>query len=316
MAVKELSTEEKNAQIVDQASREIAFAKSLIDELPGIADKDKEEPKKEETVEDGEETTQEDTGTEEVGDGAGEEADPESTEDESGSEPEPKGVQKRIEKLLRDKRELEARLSKLEAQSEKSSDPDKEKLQSMNSDELREVKRKVRLAQIQNAADESKVAELMELEDKIDATIQSLPGRFNERQVARFNEAVASTDIDNLDSVKGKIFEQAKLIYGMMPEIHSSEHGQARAWQLAVEHFKSLSRLSKGKTQVTELERKVNNLKKKVSLDSTVQKGNSKMNDDARAYKKALSGSEDDKLNFLRKKVDTDQFLPDHLKGK
>jgi hypothetical protein len=55
-------------------------------------------------------------------------------------------------------------------------------------------------------------------------------------------------------------------------------------------------------------------LKKKTSLDTAVQKGNSKISDESKLFNKAKNGSTSDKEAFLRKRLNTDSFIPDEFR--
>jgi hypothetical protein len=61
-----------------------------------------------------------------------------------------------------------------------------------------------------------------------------------------------------------------------------------------------------GKTKVAELDRQVNTLKKKVSLDGVSRKASQESDSDAKMFKKAKNGTLGDKLEFFRKRLDTD----------
>jgi DNA mismatch repair ATPase MutS len=151
----------------------------------------------------------------------------------------------------------------------------------MSIDELKETRKKILKAQ--RTADEATLDQLFELEDKVNKTIEDAPRRFQATQLERFNEAVANTS-DLSDKELQVVFGHAKNIFQRTPSFQSSADGQAEAWQLAVEHYKEMNKLTVGKSKVNELERKVNDLKKKTSLDTAVQKGNSKQSDETRLF--------------------------------
>jgi hypothetical protein len=148
----------------------------------------------------------------------------------------------------------------------------------------------------------------MELEDKIDSVRMTAPQRLASNQIREFNDAVAITapEIPNFDKAQKDIFQLAKRIYDTAPELHVTTSGQARAWNLAVEHYKLMQESNVGKTKVAELGRQVNTLKKKVSLDGVSRKASQEPDSEAKVYKKAKNGTLGDKLEFFRKRLDTD----------
>lgn len=312
-----LNPEQKALNQADQFSREDEFAKKLVEsfDLPSnlsnaIDEKIEEEkrgPKKE---------TEEEEPEEEVEDSA-EEEQPEAEESEEIEEEEdliPKSkVQKRIDELTREKKELSQRLRKLEqAAEEKQTKPDDDtaRLEAMSDDQLKTLKRQVKLEQMTavQAQDRAKLTELMELEDKIDSVSANAPKRFNDAQIRHFNTAVNDTasdsDIRDFKTAGPEIFKKAQEIYAKSSSLKKSVYGQAEAWNLAVEQYKEVSKLSEGKSKSVETERKFNSLKKKVSIDSGSQKAaEQNAESDRKVYQKAKNGTEDDKLNFFKKSV-------------
>jgi len=329
------STEQREAAAQDTRQMESALLQKLtstFDPTAGlVGDIDKAikkesapEPVEEESVEQPEtDETTDATSLEDKSDSEdadGEESPKASEEEDEDLIPKSK-VQKRIDELTREKRRLEAELSKTKRDYEEKSstkkDPDLEKLEAMTVEELRAVKKQVRLAQIQAHDDPAKVGELMELEDKIESVAQTAPERFQKTQVTRFYDAVEQTKAElgeDFEKSGDSIFKYAQTIFNSAPELKSNPNGQARAWSLAVEHYKELSKISTGKSKVSELERQVNTLKKKVSLDSTSVKGNTKANDDAKAFRVAKHGSLDQKMDFFKRKLGTDNLIPDEYR--
>lgn len=246
----------------------------------------------------------------------------ESTEDDADEDLIPKSkFQKRVDELTREKRILEAKLAKQEREQEAkapTTDSEQAKLDAMTAEELKAVKRQVRLAQIESSGDKARLTELMELEDKIDASISSAPQRFQKTQVSKFYDAVEQTKAElgeQFEKAGNDIFKYAKSIFDSAPELKSSATGQARAWDLAVDHYKALNKLSTGKSKVSELERQVNTLKKKVSLDTTSVKGNTKSNDDAKAFRAAKNGTLDQKAAFIKRTINTDNLIPEEYRS-
>lgn len=328
---KQLTEAQKQAEAQSVAEKESGltsrieaspFVQDVIDNLDlshGLATSIEKKVEKEEPAEEVEESTEKEEVQEEPVDEKTETEEKSEESEDSDLIPKSK-VQKRIDELTREKKILEARLTKLEQKSNeevaKAKDPDLEKLESMSEVELRKLKREIRVAQISSASDGNKLAELMELEDKVENVLNDSPKRFQDKQTSNFYEAVNTTDID--DKAKQSVFAYAKSIFMSTPEFQSSITGQARAWNLAVEHYKELNKLSNGKSSEkeskTELERKVNTLKKKISLETSLTKGNVKANDDARLYNKARVGSDSDKLAFFKKKMNTDNLIPEEFR--
>lgn len=311
---KEQSTQDKQAAQLQQAKGASDLANSIIKtlDLPtSIAS----------AVDEAQETDVQDaTDTDEVStEEQGQEAPQNEVEgaDSDGSEAEtkqePDSVQKRIDELTREKRQLEARLKKLENQSspKESSDPDLEKLQKMSVDELKETRKKILKAQ--RNADDATLDQLFELEEKVVRTIEEAPKRFQGNQLERFNEAVASTS-DLTQKELEVVFGHAKNIFAKTPSFQKSVDGQAEAWNLAVEHYKEMNKLTVGKSKVNELERKVNDLKKKTSLDTAVQKGNAKISEESKLFNRAKTGTSADKEAFLKKRLDTDSMIPEEFR--
>lgn len=226
--------------------------------------------------------------------------------------------QKRLDEMTREKRQLEARLRRLEEERESSSnvkDGDTVKLEGMSESELQSLKRQTRLAQIQNSSDANMVNKLLELEDKIDSVMRTAPQRLNERQIQRFNEAVvaSASEIQNFEKARADVFGLAKRIYDNTPELHRVESGQARAWNLAVEHYKIMQEARVGKTKAEELGRQVNTLKKKVSLDGERRKVSKEPDDDEKLFSRAKNGEYRDKLEFIRRTMKTDETVDGFL---
>lgn len=229
-------------------------------------------------------------------------------------------VQKRIDELVKQNKKIEAELRAVReatATPKSHKDEDMEKMEAMNESELKTLRREIKMAQLNildtnldPAQRKSELAKLMELDEKAEKAIATAPQRFQSTQVAKFNEAVADTDID--DKAKELVFGYAKTIFSSSPELQSSITGQARAWQMAVQHYTEISKLSKGKMQNEELKRQNTTLKKKISVETSSQKSPQKPNDEARTFKKAQHGSFDDKVAFFRKKMNVDAMFPEN----
>lgn len=302
---------------VEQQAQEKALAENILDnfELPESLTKKIDETEKKES----EEVVEEKEPSEEVKGAEAEEQpaeQPEATEEKEEAEDEeliPKSkFQKRLDEMTREKRQLEMRLRKLEEerfQQQPQKDEDTAKLEKMSESELQSLKKQTRLAQLKNASDDNMVNKLMELEDKIDSVMKTAPQRFSQNQINQFNEAVtlSAQEVPNFDKHQKDIFSLAKRIYDTAPELHQSVSGQARAWNLAVEHYKLMQEANFGKTKVAELDRKVNTLKKRVSLDSVSRKAVMEPDSDVKLFKKAKNGADRDKMEFFRKRLGTDE---------
>ncbi len=314
-----LNPESRAALQAGQESREDDFASKLVKgmDLPAtlsdaIEEEHQADKKGNRNEEEEEEVSDEDSESESK-------TKDEESEDEEEEELVPRSkVQKRIDELTRQKVELERRLQKLEENGEKSKtrDSETEKLEQMSDDELKQLKRQVRIAQVKNASDEAKLADLVDLEDKVDSALRNGPQRFQQTQLARFHDAVSETSsqFENFDKVGKKIFESAKEIFDDSPELQKSPTGQARAWKMAVKQYSQMESLTAGKSKAEKLEREVNNLKKKVTMDSGSQKGKVEDNSLDKSFKKAKYGDHEDKVDFFKKRLNIDGMIPERCR--
>jgi len=258
-----------------------------------------------------------------------EEAQPEVKEEEVAEEKTPEAeedeelipkskVQKRLDEITREKKLLEVRLRALEekaTQAPQNQDEDLAKLEKMSLEELENLKDQVRMTQFDSANDKPLLNKLLVLEKKIDSTMRTAPNRFSQNQVSKFNEAVAmsSSEVPNFDKAQKDIFAIAKNLYDSTPELHSSVSGQARAWNLAVEHYKVLSQSMAGKSKVEDSERRMNTLKKKISVETVSKKAATEPDDESKLFKMAKNGTYNDKLAFIRAKFNTDADMDSFL---
>jgi len=316
---------EVSKQPGDEARQE-AEAKALADnildnfELPeSLANKinetEKKEAESEEDVEESEDGEEENL-PEAAESTESEESSEESSEEEEAEDEEliPKSkFQKRLDEITREKKLLEARLRKLEdaGQTNQAKDEDTLKLEKMSEAELVALKRQVRISQARSANDDATLNKLLDLEEKIDSVSRTVPQRFAQNQISQFNEAVqmSASEIPDFQKSQKDIFSLAKRIYDTAPELHASVSGQARAWNLAVEHYKLLQESNMGKTKIEELNREKNTLKRKVSVNSVGKKSTNESESDARLFKKAKGGELRDKLEFIRKAAGTDAIV-------
>ncbi|MBX4189761.1 hypothetical protein KW791_00465 [Candidatus Parcubacteria bacterium] len=320
-----LNPEQIAANRAQDATSEKEFASRLAQsmDLPSTLteeidqeEKNRQSPPKveepEEQVEESEEPETEDVAEE-----------PESETEESVEEEEdliPRSkVQKRFDEQTAQIKDLERRLQK-ETQAREAAtpktDPQQDALEKMSESELKTLKRQIRVEQINLGADKANRAQLdqlLDLEEKIDRTIQTAPARFQNTQISRFNQAVQATaeSFENFESVKTQIFQQAKAIYESSPELQGSVAGQERAWKFAVDHFTAVQKASEGKSDTTELKRQVNTLKKKISVDTTSKKGIQQPDNDAKLKRRAINGTEADKTNFLKTRINVNELVPD-----
>jgi len=312
----ELGPEQKAQEQALQEKGEKEFAAKLAQsmDLPSTlshavneqAKENQKSPEKEEEVEEVEEQVEE-----EVEEQA--EAEEEIVEEEEDLIPKSK-VQKRFDELTKSNRQLQEEIQKLKEQTQApKKDNQQEQLEKMSADELKTLKRQVRVEQIKVGTDEARLATLLDLEEKIDNAIQTAPARFVKNQTERFNEAMSRTahEIEDFDKVKTDIFNYAKTIFESSPELQGSVAGQERAWKFAVDHYLAIKKVSEGKSDTNELKRQVNTLKKKISVDSPSKKTTTQPDSLAKLHKRAIDGSDADKANFIRKRMNTDSLVSD-----
>lgn len=307
------NNEQPDQESIDAAEKSVSENILNSFDLPtsiqtAVDSKIKEEEEKPEVAEDEEVEEKEEADIPKSLDSKEEVEEPKAEEDE---ELIPKSkFQKRFDEMTREKRLLEMRLKALEEKAVQAQPQDEDlvKLEKMGETELQNLKRQTRLAQLKNASDDNMVSKLMELEDKIDSTLRSVPQRFAHNQVQQFNEAVAMTshEIPEFNKVSKDVFNLAKQIYDTAPELHQTVSGQARAWNLAVQHFKIMQEANVGKSKVAELDRQVNTLKRKVSVDGVSRKASQEPDSSVKLFKKAKNGELRDKLNFFKTTLNTD----------
>lgn len=232
-------------------------------------------------------------------------------------------IQPRIDQLTA---RLKAQQAEIEALKSKSNTPKDEiqaQLDGMSEDALEDSLTQVRVAKEKARDDEAKLLELVKLERRIEKTIVQAPQRFVQNQVAEFNKTaeslVASGELDNTNSQK--VLEIAKSIYDKYPKMRSQVDGQAMALELAVEHYKQISKSSTAtstvKAETQNLKSQVNNLKKKTALDTkNIKGGGDKVNLD-KLRTNAMTGSMRDKERFAQNdsRFKIDAMIPDFLKG-
>lgn len=263
---------------------------------------------------------EEEAETEEIPDVAAESeteetADAEQEEEKEDEELIPKSkFQKRLDEMTREKRLLEAENRRLKEESQKTQQPvddDVKKLEAMSKEKLIDLKDQVRVAQIKNASDDEVLPKLVKLERQIDDALRTSPIRFENNQDMRLREAMdlSSVEIQGFQKVQKDIFSLADRIYGGAPELRENVNGKARAWNLAVEHFKLLQDTNIGKTKINELSRENNTMKRKISMPAVGKKASSESPSSEKLFKKAKFGDTRDKIDFIRNIAGTDAIV-------
>lgn len=309
--------EEKN--FASRLAQSMDLPSTLTGEIDNSIKKSLEPPKEEEEGEEVEnEEEQEEVTEEEQEEPKAEETEQDSEEEEEDLIPKSK-VQKRFDELTAQIKKLQQAQEAKDREVKETAQKDSqlEQLEKMSAEELKTLKRQIRVEQIKASSDEAKLSQLLDLEDKVERTLQTAPQRFQNTQITRFENAVRETaeSMDGFEKVKGDIFNHAKAIFESAPELQGSVYGQERAWKLAVEHFNALRKVTEGKSDTTELKRQVNTLKKKISVDSTSKKAVTVADSESKLFRKALSGDDSDKKNFLRRRINTDALVSDDELG-
>lgn len=228
-------------------------------------------------------------------------------------------IQPRIDKLTAQIKAQQRELDELKVSRQEPKDEVSKQLEAMTDEQLRAAKTEVRKAQIKNKDDDAKLNELLELEDKIEATIKGAPDRFARAQVDAYNRTVQrivdSGDIEDIEKASPAILKIAKEIYESSPMFRKDVNGQATALELAVKHFKGMN-TSGDKTKETELKRQVNNLKRKTTLDTKGNKGNIDQTKLDSLRKNAINGNLRQKVEFVKSHpaFNVSAMIPDEFK--
>lgn len=281
----------------EQEQKESEFLKEL---------KEITKPKEEDGSEDDKELESKEEEKEESQSEESEESKEEVKEEESEDKEDKKteAERKRIQELAAKNKRLEAEIKKLKTTS--APDPEREKLESMTPEQLKNLKREVKFAW-KNEADADKARQLSDLEEKIDDVIQSAPARFERSQLESFQAAVQETQSEMgeafSENAQKTIFSKAKAIFQSYPTLQRSVDGQAIAWQQAVDWYNETSKFQKTKERSQEVERDMNKLKKKVSLDTAVSKGAQKGNESERLFQKARGGDKKAETDWIKKEL-------------
>ena len=243
----------------------------------GTEDAEEEETQEEESEEKGEETEPEET----------EESEKQTEEDE---ELIPKSTfLKRIEREKMARAKAEAELEEMKETKSAAKDPRRSKLEALSEKELRALKRQTR-KEFKTTEDTDREEQLLDLEDEIDEIIRTAPERFQKAQMTEYNKAAKQAmSIEDIDFEKhGQQIQKIAIgIYQKEKDLQKIKRGQAIALELAVDHFKEISKYSKGKSKETSLKQQVTKLKRKTSLDSGSVQGDANKPSRRKLYAKA-----------------------------
>lgn len=220
--------------------------------------------------------------------------------------------------------QMTARIKRLEQELEnqKSAPPVDDiqrQLDAMDENTLEETLTQVRVAKEQARTDPAKLVDLVKLERRIEKTIAVAPQKFVQNQVAEANKTInrLASEGEVTDANYPKVLEIAKSIYERYPKMQKAVDGQAMAFELAVEHYKALGKVTSVKADTQNLKGQINNLKKRTALDTkSVKGGGEKVNLD-KLRSNAMNGSMKDKEKFAHNdsRFKIDAMIPDFLKG-
>lgn len=220
--------------------------------------------------------------------------------------------------------QMTARIKRLEQEleSQKSAPPVDDiqrQLDGMDENTLEDTLTQVRVAKEQSRTDPTKLTELVKLERRIEKTIAVAPQKFVQNQVTEANKTINRlvSEGEVNDANYPKVLEIAKSIYEKYPKMQRTLDGQAMAFELAVEHYKALGKVTSVKADTQNLKGQLNNLKKRTALDTkSVKGGGEKVNLD-KLKSNAMSGSMKDKERFAHNdpRFKFDAMVPDYLKG-
>lgn len=277
-----------------------------VEEKPAKKQVEKEETAEEESVE---ETKEEETAEE-------------TAEEETEEEVIPKSkVQKRFDELTARLKAQERELEELKASKAEPKDEVTKQLEGMTTEQLKAAKIEVRKAQILAKEDDTKLNEYLALEDKIDSALQNAPKRFQEQQETALRKMAErlSPTVADIEKVGPSIMKLAQEIYQKYPLLHKDVNGQATALEMAVEHHKIISSTVKtgDKTKETELQRQVNTLKKKTTLDTKSNKTDADKISLEKMRKSAIGGTTEQKVNLIKSHpmFNVAGMIPDEFKG-
>ena len=240
-------------------------------------------------------------------------------------------VEKRFRQLTEEIRKLKAGQKTPEV----TSDPDMVQLEKMTSEKLIELRQKIR-QEIRDGnraiargeeIDEKRLDSLDILADKVDEAIRSYPIRFQQKQVALFNQAAQEITSDlseefpenEIEKACSEIKEIAEKIYSTYPKLQQSEDGQALALRLASDHWKAKREFSLGKSEVDRLKKTQKKLLRKITLDKNVINADKsrKAHDDMRV-ESSKGGTDKERIDIIKSHphFNIDALIPDEFKGR
>ncbi len=196
----------------------------------------------------------------------------------------------------------------------------KDKLEAMSNKELKQLKRDA-FKEAKKTDDPQKEDEYLDLMDEVEEVLRTAPTRFQNKQVKAYEETVEEIILDpqndDIDFKKESesIKKIASSIYSKHSDLHKIETGQAMALQFAIEHYREIRQLSRGKAKEANLKRKNTDLKRKTSLDSNkstnAPKNNTKLK---KLFKKGKeSWRREDKEAFFNEYIG-DAAIEDYIK--
>lgn len=305
----------KNAMLDDKVT------KSILNDLglsPKAAEEEVKAPIKQVKKQEEEPSAEEEENQEEANNDA------EEVEQEEDEEVIPKSkVQKRFDEMTAKNKYLEQQIEELKSASKvQPKDEITKQLEEMTTEQLKAAKLEVRKAQIKSQDDDSKLNELLALEDKIDSAMSNAPKNFERAQISAYEKMAtkiaASGEIKDMDAAAPKILELAKSIYGQYPLLQKDINGQATALELAANHYKALNSAPGDKTKETELKRQNNNLKRKVTLDTKSGKSSVDQVKLDSLKKAAIGGNMRQKVDLVKSHpmFNVDAMIPDEFKGR
>lgn len=220
-------------------------------------------------------------------------------------------MQKRIDKLVAERES--ARIKEQET-----AKTPEQKLASLSVEELSELRENVDesimdakvSAKVDGTDVSERLSELKALKKSIDQTVKDLPKRFQAKQLDHLNKMAETVkEIDpGVVEQKGELWNTAVRVYQRMPSLQRSETGQAEALAIAAEYYLEQKSFQGSREKANTLSRRVNKLKAKTALDSKNRVANQADTSQRKLRDKALKGTYDDKLAFVKTLV-PDEFI-------
>lgn len=276
------------------------------------------EPEKEDLTE-----AKEEDGLEEKGEESSEEEEPKKDDEETEDDKEdvvPISKHKKIlEKLQRRIDQKTAEVESLKASESQKARTPEQKLQGLSTQELNELRENVQdaiidakvAAKTEGTDMSARLTELRNLNRSIEESIKSAPARFAQKQLTHLDDMAETVkDLDpQIVNRKGELWETAKRVYQRMPSLQRSETGQAEALAIAAEYYVERKSFESGKERTSTLKREVSTLKKRTSLDGKRHNADSDQVSRRAMKEKAIRGTYDDKLAFIKNTLVPDEFL-------